>query len=319
MFDLLAHADWSISAAKRWVSIARRLEGRWHVEAPEVVSNCEAFVREVVAPPFSSHRRLVGFDFPIGVPAGYGVRTGLENFRDLLFTVGTGEWIDFFTVAAIPAETSLRRPFYPQRSNNGAKLSHLLDGLSVNGIDELLRQCERPTSNRSAACSLFWTLGAKQVGKAAISGWQEVVRPAMRRGARLWPFDGQLKELSEQAGSVICETYPAEAYGHVGIRFEAGESKRRQTNRASKATTILGWAMTNNIVPSNAAVNVIRDGFGPTGTSEDAFDSLVGLLGMIEVVDGRRTEGPTDNADIQRWEGWILGQSRPALSAATLG
>lgn len=319
MFDLLAHADWSINAAKRWVTIARRLEGGWQVDAPEVVLNSEAFVCEVVTPAFSPRRRLVGFDFPIGVPAGYGERTGFQGFRELLATVGTGEWIDFFRAAVAPNETSLRRPFYPQRSNDGARQSHLLEGLNVESIDELLRRCERRTKGRGAACSLFWTLGAQQVGKAAISGWQEVLRPAMRRGARLWPFDGQLKELAEQVGSVICETYPAEAYGHVGIRFRAGESKRRQTDRASKATAIFGWAMTNNVVLSEAVRRAVQDGFGPIRTSEDAFDSLVGLLGMIEVVDGRRSEGPTDDTDIQCWEGWILGQSKPELSAATLG
>jgi hypothetical protein len=31
-------------------------------------------------------------------------------------------------------------------------------------------------------------------------------------------------------------------------------------------------------------------GFGPKKSGEDAFDALVGLLAMIEVVEGRRTE-----------------------------
>lgn len=309
MFDVLAHADWSIAAEKRWMCIARRLDGQWRVEAPEVISNCAAFVAEVVAPTSQPQRRLIGFDFPIGVPASYGTRTGFQSFRELLTDAGSGEWIDFFSVAATPDEVSLRRPFYPQRSNNGAKRFHLLEALEVESIDELLRQCERRTADRNAACSLFWTLGAQQVGKAAISGWQEVVRPALARGVRLWPFDGRLGELSAREGSVICETYPAEAYGHVGVHFGPAESKRRQADRASKATAISAWAAANGVVLSESALSAVQSGFGSSGSGEDAFDSLVGLLGMIEVVDGRRGEGPTEEADVQRWEGWILGQT----------
>jgi hypothetical protein len=53
---------------------------------------------------------------------------------------------------------------------------------------------------------------------------------------------------------------------------------------------------------------VIADGFGPKSDGEDAFDAIMGLLGMIEVADGRRTEGPLDHRNLQ-WEGWILGQA----------
>ena len=313
MFDLLAHADWSIAAKKRWVSVARRLDGRWCIEAPEVVSDCASFVSDVVAGTSQPQRRLIGFDFPIGVPASYGARTGFQDFRDLLENVGSGEWGNFFSVAETRDEISLRRPFYPQRSNDGAKRFHFLDALEVESIDELLRRCERRTPDRNAACSLFWTLGAKQVGKAAISGWREVIRPALARGVRLWPFDGRLADLSAHGGSVICETYPAEVYGHLDIRFGPTESKRRQANRASKATKISEWAAANSVDLSETARSAVQNGFGPGGTGEDAFDALAGLLGMIEVVEGRRREGPSDDFDIQRWEGWILGQSKATI------
>ncbi len=197
MFDFLAHADWSIKADKRWASIARRTDGQWQVEAPEVVSNCASFVSEVVARTSQPQRRLIGFDFPIGVPAGYGARTGFQAFRDLLENAGSDPWEDFFNVAVSRDQISLRRPFYPQRSNDGPRRFHLLEALEVESIDELLRRCERRTADRNAACSLFWTLGAQQVGKAAISGWREVIRPALGRGVRLWPFDGRLPLLQK--------------------------------------------------------------------------------------------------------------------------
>ena len=33
-----------------------------------------------------------------------------------------------------------------------------------------------------------------------------------------------------------------------------------------------------------------------------------GVLGIIDVVDGRRGEGVPEADDVKTWEGWILGQ-----------
>jgi hypothetical protein len=52
--------------------------------------------------------------------------------------------------------------------------------------------------------------------------------------------------------------------------------------------------------------SLIDEGFGSKATGEDAFDALMALFGMIEVIDGRRPEGPLQGG---KWEGWILGQS----------
>ena len=38
------------------------------------------------------------------------------------------------------------------------------------------------------------------------------------------------------------------------------------------------------------------------------FDAFAGLCGMIEVIDGRRSEGVPEDEAIRTWEGWILGQ-----------
>lgn len=309
MFDLLTHADWSIAAGKRWATTARRLDGRWIVDAPRAVVDCDAFVANVVAARSGPDRRLTGFDFPIGVPESYGLRTGFNHFRDLLENAGTGQWSDFFTVATSFNEVSLHRPFYPHRSNNGAKTAHLLEGLGVETIDDLRRRCDLPTPTRRAACALFWTLGPQQVGKAAISGWRDVVRPALAAGACVWPYDGSLSELSASGRPTVCETYPAEAYGHIGFRFGPRESKQRQSDRVSKAARIAEWAETNGVSFSETTSAVVKDGFGCSKAGEDPFDSLVGLLGMIEVVDGRRNEGPVASVPVRLWEGWILGQT----------
>ncbi|GEO18531.1 DUF429 domain-containing protein [Microvirga aerophila] len=250
---------------------------------------------------------LAGFDFPIGVPSSYGRQTEASDFGSLLTKLGTGRWQDFFRVADSASEISVERPFYPRRSSAEAKQLHLINAHGVQSINDLRRRCEFATSDRRAACSLFWTLGGNQVGKAAIAGWQEVISPARQRGAKLWPFDGSLDDLARAGGLVIAETYPGEAYSHVGARFQAGESKRRQTDRASKANAIKTWASNSGVSFTQAMGNEVQGGFGNHATGEDRFDAALGLFGMIEVVSGHRPEGASGN-DAQTWEGWILGQ-----------
>jgi hypothetical protein len=248
---------------------------------------------------------LSGFDFPIGLPESYGLKTGLGDFCRALDAFGSGPWSEFYNVAGAADQISLSRPFYPRRPSSNTLQIHLLEAHGCGKIDDLRRRCERATKTRRAACSLFWTLGGNQVGKAAISGWTEIIGPSRRLGAKLWPFEGSLEALAKTGKLVLAETYPAEAYGHVGVRFAPGESKRRQHDRAKFAAKILSWAHSNNVFPAPALVSLLEDGFGHRADGEDAFDAVVGLFGMIQVVDGRRPEGSLHEG---KWEGWILGQ-----------
>lgn len=304
-FDTVLHADWSVAAGKRWVAEATRSDRGWIVAAPRLVGDCASFVEQLFA---RGRGTLAGFDFPVGVPAAYGRMTGLDDYPALLDALGRGEWPGFFSVAERPDEVSVSRPFYPRVSSAAASHRNLLDALGLADIDALRRRCERPTPTRRAACPLFWTLGANQVGKAAITGWREVLLPARRRGARLWPFDGSLAELARAGVPVLAETYPGEAYGHVGVAFAPGMSKRRQNDRRVAMQDLPAWAERHGVSFESALAAQIADGFGPLDRSEDAFDALVGLLGMLEVVDGRRSAGPAAAAQ-DRWEGWIIGQS----------
>jgi hypothetical protein len=251
---------------------------------------------------------LAGFDFPIGVPAAYARKAKFARFTELLEAVGTGDWSAFYRVCDSDVEISLCRPFYPRVSSSKARQAHLLDALGVDSIDVLRRLCERQTQTRKAACSLFWTLGGNQVGKAAISGWQSVLQPARRQGALLWPFDGDLAGLSQTNRLVICETYPAEAYEHVGVRFAPGASKQRQTDRRAATASLLARSFKYGIEFSDAMRDALADGFGPLKSGEDPFDAALGLLGMIEVVDGRRAAAPTSIEAFDS-EGWIFGQA----------
>ena len=307
MFDRLIHADWSVQPRKRWAASAERRGGTWYIDAPDLFGPAHEFLDNISK--FNEQRGiLAGFDFPLGFPNKFGMQTGFEGFVDALLALGKDEWLDFFNVANLPHEISITRPFYPNVARKGVRRDTLVKALGVKSFADLLRVCDRQTLNRQAACAIFWTLGGNQVGKAAITGWKEIVRPALARGARLWPFEGSLSVLSRAPGLVIAETYPAEAYHMVGAEFHLHESKRRATDRIRKAPRILDWANRNAINLSNDARDEINKGFGSSKDGEDRFDAFLGILKMIEVVDGRRPEATEENVGHAAWEGWILGR-----------
>ena len=180
-------------------------------------------------------------------------------------------------------------------------------------FDDLLRRCDRG-HGRNAACALFWLVGGNQVGKAAITGWRDLLGPALSdrsAGAQrvaIWPFDGALGALLESPGIVVAETYPGEVCRHLGLEIvKPNRSKRRRDDRAADAPRMHCWARKNRVRICPSLHDAIDDGFGKDRSGEDRFDAVVGLLGMLDVVLGNRPPGaPRDERT--RVEGWILGQ-----------
>lgn len=317
--NLIIHADWGTDPRKR-VAVAASLlpGGRYRVDAPRQVRQAGSPRERLGIPAGMPGAVLVGFDFPIGVPAAYAKRAEISSFRDALTRFGEGEWRDFYKVCETPSEISVHRPFYPYRPG-GTKRKHQEDALGMTG-DELRRLCERKTASRNAACSLFWTLGANQVGKAAISGWKEFVQPMLCEGDRvgLWPFDGLLADLLKTKSVVIVETYPAEFYGHLGLRFPGGRDggKQSQSARTALADQLLVEADRLETTPSDAAREAVTIGYGARSDGEDDFDAMVGLLGMVKHLRaGAVPEAPPDTA-ITRFEGWMIGRHPAAASRA---
>jgi hypothetical protein len=295
-FRTLFHADWSVDPRKRWVTRALRQNPGWQVTAPRPATGLLPELFAAAGPV------LAGFDFPIGLPGAYARQLAFPDFPAALRAFGRGEWADFYRVAAVPEEITLRRPFYPLRPYPGTTQTHLIRALGLASVDLLRRRCDHATTTRRAAAPLFWTVGPSQVGKAAIIGWQEILLPACAQGAGLWPFEGTL---ATSGALVLAEVYPTEARTHLGLQFLPGMSKRRQFDRRQAAPVLLEWARRRTVAFTPDALRLIETGFGPGEAGEDPFDSLIGLLGIIEVADGHRQEGPP-GAD--RWEGWILGQ-----------
>jgi hypothetical protein len=315
--SLAVHADWSIDARKRWMACARRTPAGWCVTAPEPVGEVGSFLARLRIAANGGAVAL-GVDLPIGVPRAYAVRRTETDY--LHFLRETAGWPDIFRVCATLDELRAERPFYPARGIRGMTRAAHAAALGLGGPMGLSRACDRATAERPAGAPLFWTLGANQSGKAAIAAWRDMLVPALLEGEpiRLWPFEGSFRALLAPGTIAVAETYPAEAMRHLGIRLKG--SKRRQGDRATVAEALLGAMALLRACPDAALVATVRDGFGASAVGEDRFDCVLGLLCVLNVLAGNRPDTAPDDKWIQRWEGWVLGQtalprrSEPAAS-----
>jgi hypothetical protein len=300
------HADWGTAANKRWLAPATLgADDRYTADAPVPIENHADVIPLIRGRIGSGGCALVGFDFPIGIPASYARLVGVTAFKPFLRELGKSKWADFYNVARVPSEISIHRPFYPFRPGQ-ARQAHLLSALGLAHIDDLRRECEKKRPNRRPACPLFWTLGANQVGKGAIVGWRDVLAPALNNGkdVLLWPFGGDLHDLLLPDKIVVVETYPAECY--CWFLPQPLRGKRKQEVRRAVGRHLTKWAATLDLALEPALHGMIEKGFSD---GDDAFDAVVGLFGMIAVVTGRRQPGEPSEDRIRRLEGWILGQS----------
>jgi hypothetical protein len=295
--------------------MAVRDDGYYHLLPPEPVGELDEFPPRLKALAGESETTVLGLDFPIGLPAAYAAAAGIDDFLDALPCLGRSDWAEFYAVAEMPEQISLRRPFYPARPG-GSSHEQLLHGLGLRAADDLYRRCERCTPDRGAASPLFWTLGAKQVGKSAISGWRDLLVPALSEygiNFAIWPFAGNLRDLIRERSFVVVESYPAEAYRHLNFP-RSGWSKREPADRRARGIEILIWAAQRPVICDSRLVEQIQSGFGDGPEGEDPFDAVVGLLLMIDVVLNYRSEGVPQDDVIHRVEGWIFGQQGQAVA-----
>lgn len=275
-------------------------DGKYLASAPVQVGELPKLLQDIQ----SEHgTTLIGFDFPIGLPMAYAAKINTPNFLAFLETLEPGA--PFFQVCTHQNQISLSRPFYPNAPGETAR-HHLSDAFGIE-FSNLLRACERRHANRPEAGVLFWTLGAKQPGKAAIVGWGEVLAPALRNDAiKLWPFHGHLDSLLQSSPIVAAETYPAQYYAAI-FNALAGRKGERAV-RAETAPRIFAWtnARSSYLKLSTDLHSEIEQGF--TVGSDDAFDAAIGLFGMIDAVQNWSEAFEPKDLTIQNIEGWILGQ-----------
>jgi hypothetical protein len=247
----------------------------------------------------------LGADLPIGLPRAYAATRTEADFP--AFLRGVGGLPGFFSVCATLDEIGPERPFYPARGVAGmTRLSHAL-ALGLADASGLSRACDRATAERPAGAPLFWTLGANQSGKAAIAAWQDLILPALGGTLRLWPFEGAFRSLLAPGSVALAETYPAEALRHIGIRLRG--SKRRHADRCATTGALLTAMDQMAATPHDAMRRAMLDGFGADASGEDRFDSVLGVLCVLNVLAGGRPDTAPADPWILRWEGWVLGQT----------
>jgi hypothetical protein len=293
---------------------ATRVGGRWTVAAPEPVGDVATLfprLREAAA----GGTVVFGADLPLGLPRAYADRYARESDFPS-FLRGLASRPAFFSVCAELEELSPARPFYPARGRRGMTRAAHAAALGFAGAAALSRLCDRATEERPAGAPLFWTLGANQSGKAAIAAWRDLLVPALLGPdpPLLWPYEGDLAALIVPGRIVMAETYPAEALRHLRLRMRG--SKRRQADRAALAEglrAVLDHLAADPDPPLRAA---LTEGFGADSAGEDRFDSLLGVLCVLNVLAGNRPDGIPPDPWLRRWEGWVLGQTALPREAA---
>jgi len=310
----IVHCDWGAKNSKRVMCTADVLNGAWFIGTLSEAGETRTLLQRIRNGLDPRDRVVIGFDFPIGYPQAFGEKAGLGSFVDAVPIFGEGKWEHFFSKTNDANLVSIYRPFYPRTGKPKGSTSEKLH-LSALGMQrrDWFRRCELSTSNRDPASPLFWTLGPKAVGTAALCGWQEILQPLLadtNRSFQVWPFEGDLNSILEQGHDVVVETYPAEAYNHIGFP-DYWKGKTKQEKRRKRAGDILGWAEKNHVSISEPIRRQIEDGFGAEAKGEDPFDALIGICSMIAVVKGVRPEGPEGFRTIEgiaNHEGWIFGQ-----------
>ena len=252
---------------------------------------------------------VLGVDFPLGLPRDYARLHGGGAADFPAFLRGLAGRPGFFEVAERVDQVGPGRPFYPRRGLRGmTRLSHAV-ALGFEDAAGLSRVCDQATRERPAGAPLFWTLGANQSGKAAISGWRDLPLPALAGDAPplLWPFEGALLELLRPGRVVVAETYPAEALRQLGLRPVG--SKRRQADRALLVPGVRAAMAGLGAVADAGLARLLAEGFGADAAGEDRLDCLLGVLCVLLVLAGRRPDAAPDDPWLAGWEGWVLGQS----------
>lgn len=249
----------------------------------------------------------LGLDVPLGVPRAFGaLHPAVADFPALLR--GLTPHSTLFQVAESMADIGPDRPFYPKRPLAGmTRLAHAR-ALGLDSAAALSRACDRATRSRPAGAPVFWTLGANQSGKAGISAWRDLVLPALHapRPPALWPFAGPFRTLLRPGQVAIAEAYPAESLRQLGLAPVG--SKRRHGDRTILAAQLRHAMPGLHARPDAALEHWLADGFGADPAGEDRMDCVIGLLGMLRVLDGLQPDGAPPDPAITRWEGWVLGQ-----------
>ena len=235
---------------------------------------------------------LIAADLPIGLPAqpsdvyeAVKVQTFLEWLDTTRKRLATSQqtWREGLIAAGV-AHRSALRPFVS--IGKGEKIAAV----------RAKRACDKASNAESVYCLDH---GGKQVGRAALQFWFEVLWPLRERfkdRVAVWPF-----ELCEGADIIIAECYPAECQ-----RIVYGATvKKRQPLEVAKALTGL-------LQDKGRSRDIQPETWVHAASSEDEFDMFTTTLAFREMLAAGENIFwyPPDSPDCTATEGWILGLQR---------
>ncbi len=163
---------------------------RWPANA-DVLDICEAKLKQPI---------LITADVPIGLPSGFPEVYDGSTFIEWLRNRNTHQdWNDL--VADSVGDQSSQKPFVVCKKGERKARGRFPK-----------RVCEKKTGGES----LYWCVGGRQVGKAALHFWHKTLLPLREHfgdSLAIWPF-----ESIEGKKVVVAECYPAILYNRVWDR-----------------------------------------------------------------------------------------------------
>lgn len=101
----------------------------------------------------------------------------------------------------------------------------------------------------------------------------------------------------------VVETYPAECYRQLGLARRFAET--RSMGPRSQATALRADANGLGATLDPALAAELDAGF--PAALDHGFDALVGCLGLLAALQGRRAEGVPEDPAVTAVEGWMVG------------
>jgi hypothetical protein len=232
---------------------------------------------------------LIASDVPIGLPAvpedvftsvaAVSFLTWLDSTARRLEESGQG-WRDLLIAKGVGTRTGLQ-PF--------VSIAEKEDKTDIC----FLRRCDRQSHGESVYCLDH---GPKQVGRAALQFWFEVLVPLrIRYGPRLavWPFEALAKR-----EIIVGECYPKECHRML---YGTGIKKRQSLEVAKALCGLLRDPVRSSGIELGTWIHA--------ASSEGEFDMFTTAVAFRELL-GRREDlfsYPADDEAYHVMEGWMLG------------
>ncbi|MAE69657.1 MAG: hypothetical protein CME06_04205 [Gemmatimonadetes bacterium] len=296
----IVSVDWAKPRKGRAVYTACPKANGWRIERPkppeggwsfeEVLSQAQA-----LAGPMGGSC-LVAIDAVLGLPAGYGLRSGEDSFPSAM------EWLDQGKALEKPIRDATRwrprAPFFAVDRGEGG-LNRYIE--SAGGRATVFRQLERITGGKT----VFVISGIRgAVGGGSIALWREIlaVRRSGTQAFRIWPFEVELSEVQSTGCPVIAESYPRACYA-VALAPNVPANLLPLSKTDASERTI-------RLAELREAAWLKAAGVTVTGTewaerSEDDFDALMQAAALVRLVS---SNVPLSTYLVDpTWEGGILG------------